>query len=175
MNVLRSIPVRLLLAVAVVATPLCAFGQTPATTTILHAGDAAKVLPDAVYFAGKSAATQLRNSGGVHYADGYYVLAVLVDTSGYSSALQEKYQGYLLTEVPLEVGDHRLPVGAYGIGFVGDHFGVLDIGSRELLSAAASHDQAMPRPTPLQVLDGSSAGMYRLCFGRNCVDFHRAK
>ncbi|MGA8529127.1 MAG: hypothetical protein WB622_05385 [Acidobacteriaceae bacterium] len=175
MNILRSIPVRLLLSLAFVAVPLRALAQAPAQTTILHATDAAKVLPDAVYFAGKSAGTQLRNSAGVHYADGHYVLAVLVDTSGYSSALQEKYQGYLLSEVPLEFGDHRLPAGAYGIGFVGDHFVVLDISSHELLRAAGSHDQAMTRPTPLQILDGSSAGVYKLCFGRNCVDFHRAQ
>jgi hypothetical protein len=29
----------------------------------------------------------------------------------------------------------------------------------------------MPRPMPLQIIDGSSAGTYRLCFGRTCVDF----
>ncbi|MGA7523007.1 MAG: hypothetical protein WBW84_11025 [Acidobacteriaceae bacterium] len=176
MNVLRSVPaLRLFLAAALVAMPLCGTAQTSAKTTLLHAADAAKVLPDAVYFNGKSASTQLRNSAGVRYADGAYVLAVLVDTSGYSSTIQGKYQGYLLSEVPLDFGDHRLPAGAYGIGFVGDHFGVLDIGNHELLRAAASHDAAMTRPMPLQVLEGSSSGTYRLCFGRSCVEFHRAK
>jgi hypothetical protein len=33
----------------------------------------------------------------------------------------------------------------------------------------------MQHPVPLQVLDGSTPGVYHLCFGRNCVDFHRAK
>jgi len=174
MNVLRSVPaVRFLLATTLVAMPVCALGQAPGT--ILHAAEASKVLPDSVYFAGKSAGTQLRNSAGVHYADGLEVLAVLVDTSGYSTAVQEKYQGYLLTEVPLDFGGHRLPAGAYGIGFVGSHFAVMDIGSHDLLQAAAAHDAAMSRPMPLQILDGSSASAYRLCFGRSCVDFHRAK
>lgn len=176
MHVLRSIPVpHLLIAAALVAMPLCASAQAPADTTILHAAEAAKILPDAVYFAGKSAGTQLRNAAGVHYADGLYVLAVLVDTSGYSTAVQEKYQGYLLTEVPLDFGNHRLPAGAYGIGFVGDHFGVMDIGSHDLLQSAAAHDASMTRPMPLQILAGRDGGTYRLCFGRNCVDFHRAK
>jgi hypothetical protein len=176
MNALRSNPVlRLFLTAAIVSTPLCASAQAPANATILRAADATKILPDAVYFAGKSAGTQLRNSAGVHYADGLYVLAVLVDTSGYSSAVQQKYQGYLLTEVPLEFADHRLPAGAYGIGFVGDHFDVMDIGSHDLLQAAAAHDAAMTRPMPLQILGGSSAGTYRLCFGRTCINFRRAK
>lgn len=174
MNVLRSAPaLRFLLAASFVAAPLCALAQAPGT--ILHAPEAGKVLPDAVYFAGKSASTQLRNSAGVHYADGANVLAVLVDTSGYSTAVQEKYQGSLLTEVPLDFGGHRLPPGAYGIGFVGSHFGVMDIGSHDLLQVAGAHDAAMSRPMPLQILDGTSAGSYRLCFGRNCVDFHRTK
>lgn len=176
MNVLRNVPaLRICLAAALIAMPFSAQAQAPSKTTILHAADASKILPDAVYFAGKSAGTQLRNSAGVHYADGLYVLAVLVDTSGYSTSIQEKYQGYLLTEVPLEFGDHRLPAGAYGVGFVGDHFGVMDIGSHDLLQAAAAHDAAMSRPTPLQIVQGSSPAAYKLCFGRSCVDFHRAK
>jgi hypothetical protein len=99
----------------------------------------------------------------------------LVDTSGYSSSIQEKYQGYLLSEVPLDFAGHRLPAGAYGIGFVGDHFEVMDIGNHDLLQVAATHDQAMTRPMPLQILAGSSSATYKLCFGRNCVEFHRAK
>lgn len=163
------------LAAALIAMPLCASAQATGSTSVLHAAEAAKILPEAVYFAGKSAGTQLRNSAGIHYADGPYVLAVLVDTSGYSTSIQEKYQGYLLTEVPLEFGDHRLPAGAYGVGFVGDHFGVMDIGSHDLLQATAAHDAAMTRPMPLQIVQGASPAAYKLCFGRSCVDFHRAK
>ncbi len=155
---------------AVVAMPLAAFAQSG---TILHAPEAQKLLPDAVYYSGKSANTQLRNSAGIHFADNHYVLSVLVDTSGYSTSIQEKYQAYLLTEVPLVIGDHTLVPGAYGIGFVGDHFGVMDIGNNDLFRAHATRDDKMPRPMPLQILDGASPGSYRLCFGRNCVDFRR--
>ena len=170
MKVLRSIRPSLLIA-ALIALPLAASAQAPGT--ILHAPEAQKLLPDAVYYAGKSANTQLRNSAGIHYSDGQYTLAVLVDTSGYSTAVQEKYQGYLLTEVPLGIGDHTLPPGAYGIGFVGDHFGVMDIGNHDLLQAPATRDDKMKRPLPLQILDGASSGSWKLCFGRTCVDFRR--
>jgi hypothetical protein len=178
MNALRSIAS---CSGLLLATLIAASAQTPGT--ILHAPEASKLLPDAVFYAGKTANTQLRNSAGIHYADDHYVLAVLVDTSGYSSAVQEKYQGYLLTEVPLQFGDQPLPPGAYGIGFVGDHFAVMDIGNHDLLQALSVHDDQMQRPVPLQILgpwplqtdSHSSSGTYRLCFGRNCADFRRAK
>jgi hypothetical protein len=142
--------------------------------SILPAPAAAKILPDAVFFAGQSANTQARNAAGIHFADGAYTLAVLVDTSGYSTAVQQKYQGYLITESPLEVGGHPLIPGAYGFGFVGGHFLVMDIGNHDLFQANATHDAQMQRPRPMQIIAGGSAGDYRLCSGRDCVSFHRA-
>jgi len=153
---------------ALLALPVLAIAQS--SGTILNAPEASKLLPDAVFFAGKSATTQLRNSAGIRLAD-HYVLAVLVDTSGYSSTVQQKYQGYLLTEVPLSIGDHALAPGAYGVGFLGGHFLVMDIGSHTLVQAAAAHDTQMQHPMPLRILSGSSSEPYRLCFGRDCVDF----
>lgn len=168
MNVARTARPAAILLCALLILPVLAPAQT--SGTLLHAPEASKLLPDAVYFAGKSATTQLRNSAGIHLGD-HYVLAVLVDTSGYSSTVQEKYQGYLLTEVPLSVGGHALPAGAYGVGFTGGHFLVMDISSRTLLEAPAAHDGQLQRPMPLQILRGSSSEGYRLCFARDCVDF----
>jgi hypothetical protein len=162
-----------LISTALFSLPLLASAQT--TGTLLHAPEASKLLPDAVYYAGKSATTQLRNSAGIHFSDNHYTLAVLVDTSGYSSAVQEKYQGYLLTEVSLAFGDHSLPPGAYGVGFLGDRFIVTDIGAHDLFEAPAIHDEHLQRPTPLQILDGAAPGAWRLCLGRTCVDFAPAK
>src|SRR5580704_9385912 len=131
MNALRILrPVHFLIA-ALISLPLAATAQTPGT--ILHAPEASKLLPDAVFYAGQSANTQLRNSAGVHFANGDYALAVLVDTSGYSTAVQQKYQGYLLTEAPLQLGGQTLAPGAYGFGFVGNQFLVMDIGNHDLL------------------------------------------
>jgi hypothetical protein len=154
-----------------IVTSVAAAAQT--SGTLLQAPEAQKLLPDAVYYAGKSANTQLRNSGGIRYGDNHYVLAVLVDTSGYSTAVQEKYQGYFLAEVPVDLEGKRLPAGVYGIGFVGDRFIVTDIGTHEVLEAPAHHDDKMPRPMPLRFLEGDAPGRYRLCFGRNCVALAR--
>jgi len=87
-------------------------------TAILHPADLAKVVPGSVFFRGQSATTQLRNSGGVRFANGYLMFATLVDNSGYSTGIQQKYQAYFITEVPLKIEGHRLAPGAYGAGVV---------------------------------------------------------
>ena len=46
----------------------------------------------------------MRNTGGIHFTDDLYVLAGLVDNSGYSTGIREKYQAYLITEVTLQFG-----------------------------------------------------------------------
>lgn len=154
--------------------PMRGSAQAAGSTTVLHASEAAKLLPDAVYYDGKSASTQLRNSAGVHFADGAHALAVLVDTSGYSSEVQQKYQGYLLTETALEFGVHRLSPGAYGFGFVAGRFVITDIGAHDVLQTEATRESQMTRPVPLQILESSSDRGFQLCSGRDCVPFHRA-
>lgn len=160
---------------AMLCIPQFVAAQQNEGTTVLHAGEAQKLLPDAVYYAGKSASTQLRNSAGVHFSDGAYTLAVLVDTSGYSTAIQQKYQGYLLTETALQFGAQRLVPGAYGFGFVAGRFLITDIGSHDVLATAAQHDAQMTRPMPLQIVQSSSSSGFQLCSGRDCVTFRRAR
>jgi hypothetical protein len=159
---------------AMLALPRVAPAQAAASDTILTVQAADKLLPDSVYFAGQSANTQMRNAAGVQFADGQQTLTVLVDTSGYSSALQQKYQGYLITETALDFGGHQLAPGAYGFGFVQGQFLVMDIGSHDLLQTACVHDAQMHLPRPLQILGGSAPGTWRLCSGRDCVTFGRA-
>src|SRR5580704_4848656 len=120
------------LAVGLVGSQPRGYAQT-GQDAVLSAAEATKLLPASVYFKGQSATTQLRNSGGVKFADGSYVLSVMVDTSGYSSDVQQKYQAYFITEIPIKVEGHSLPAGIYGIGFVADNkFLVLDVGAHDL-------------------------------------------
>ncbi len=141
--------------------------------TVLKAADAQKLLPASVFYRGQSATTQLRNSGGVKFADGFYVLATLVDTSGYSSDVASKYQAYFIAEVSLKIGGQNLPAGVYGVGFVpGDKFVVTDVGAHDVLTASSSSDQEMKRPVPLQ-LTTDTAGGFRFYEGRKYVTFAR--
>jgi len=142
---------------------------------VLKAADiSTKIFPDRVFFRGQTAPAQLRNTGGVHFADDLYVLAGLVDSSGYSTSIKEKYQAYLLNEVTLEIGGQALKPGAYGFGFLpGGKFVVMDLGANDVLQGTAQHDGEMKRPIPLQVVASSTAGSYRLYVGRDYVEFRR--
>jgi hypothetical protein len=139
---------------------------------VLHAAEAGKILPDAVFFRGQSATVQARNSAGIRFGD-MLVLTALVDNSGYSTGIQQKYQAYFITEVPLDFSGNKLQPGAYGIGIVKDHLVVMDIAAHDLFNAPAIHDADIKRPTPLQLdADGDH---YRLYFGRDYVAFSQAK
>ncbi len=158
------------MAVAIMATPAAAKAQGD---TVLKPADMQKLMPASVYYKGQSATTQLRNSGGVKFADGYYVLTTLVDTSGYSTDVQAKYSAYFIAEVPIKVGGQSLPAGVYGVGFIaGDKFVVSDVGGHDLLTVSSGTDVGLKRPMPLQVLV-NPAGGFRLYAGRRFVNFSR--
>ncbi len=141
--------------------------------TVLKAADAQKLLPAAVYYKGQSAPVQARNSGGVKFGDGEYVLATLVDTSGYSTGIAAKYQGYFITESAIKIGHKSLPAGVYGFGFIADNkFIITDVGAHEVFTVDTASDDGMKRPMPLQVLADSGGG-FRLYAGRKYVHFGR--
>lgn len=140
--------------------------------SIMNAAEAAKVIPATVFFRGQVASVQARNSGGVKLPDGMLVLCALVDTSGYSTAVQQKYQAYFITEVTLDINGQTLKPGAYGVGFIeGTKFIVMDVGAHDLFTVSGNRDAALKRPTPLQVLADSTPGHYRLYINRNYVVF----
>lgn len=144
-----------------------------AMDVVLKPADLTKLIPATVFYSGQTAPVQMRNTGGVRFADGHYVLAGLVDTSGYSSGVAAKYQGCLITEVPLTIGGQQLPAGAYGFGFLdGGRFLVTNLGGGDVLSATATTDAALSRPRPLAVTD-DPAGGFRLYAGRAYIVFSR--
>ena len=146
--------------------------ESETKAAILQREQAGKLMPATVFFRGQSAPVQGRNSAGLQLPDGRLLLAAMVDTAGYSSALQQTYQAYLLVEFSVEIGGHTLAPGAYGVGFVeGDRFVVLDVGGNELMRATSVHDIRLVRPNPLQILpDPDSRSRFRLYEGRNYVE-----
>ena len=148
----------------------------PSHDTVLEPSDLQSILPPSVFFKGQSAPLQMRNAGGVHFTDGAYVFTSLVDTSGYSSGVQERYQAYFITETPLQFGEHRLSAGAYGVGFVANNkFLVMDIGGNDVFTVDSTRDEALRHPTPLKILQAPEASRYRLYVGRSFVSFSRAQ
>ena len=137
---------------------------------ILKPPDMANLMPATVFFRGQVASVQARNSGGVKLADGMLVLCALVDTSGYSTAVQQKYQAYFITEVALDINGQTLKPGAYGVGFVeGNKFLVMDLGAHDLFTVSGARDTELKHPTPLQVLPDTVPNRYRLYINRNFV------
>ena len=167
---------RLLPLLSVVFSLLTCVGPTPAQKTpapagVLNRDQVASLVPPSVFYRGQVAPTQARNSSGYKSSGGKVFVATLVDTSGYSSALQQTYQGYLILEVPLNFGGKTLPPGAYGFGFIeGNRMVAMDLGGNEVLSTSTTADTGLARPNPLQILpDPTSANSFRLYLGRNYV------
>jgi hypothetical protein len=97
-----------------------AIAASQETVIVLTGKDSVRVIPSSFYFEGQSAPTQMRNSAAARFGARRYVIAGLVDTSGYSTEVRAKYQGFLITESTIRIGDKELGAGAYGFGFSGD-------------------------------------------------------
>jgi len=156
------------IAVFVWSIALSAMAQS--APKVVDEGNLKKVVPEAYFFRGMSATTQLRNSAAVHYADDFYVLAGLVDTSGYSSDVKAKYNGFFITEKTLKFGGSTLQPGQYGMGYTPEgKFHILDVAGNELLVADIVTDEKLARPQPLKiVMDGSTAKLY---LGKKYISF----
>jgi len=135
---------------------------------VLGVDDLKRVVPASYFFRGQSASVQLRNAAGFRVADGKLVLVGLVDTSGYSSDVAEKYQGFLITEIKISIEGSDLPPGQYGFGFSKqDKFTVMDVGNNDLLSVPSHLDQNLQRAVPLKIVPDQ--GSYRLYAGKKWV------
>src|ERR1035438_8973249 len=134
---------------------------------VLTADQVKKAAPTSFFFAGQSAAVQLRNTAGLKNSGGKVVLAGLVDTSGYSTAIAEKYQGFLITETKLSFDGATLDPGAYGFGFKEGKFTVMNVAGTDVFSIASQNDDQLKRPVPLKLEKDGAA--YRLYAGRKYV------
>jgi hypothetical protein len=134
---------------------------------ILGGDQVKKLAPTTYFFAGQSAPVQVRNTAGLKNSAGKVVLAGLVDTSGYSTAIQGKYQGFLITETKLSFDGATLDPGEYGFGFANGKFLVMNVASTDLFSVASQDDDQLKHPVPLKLEKDGAA--YRLYAGRNYV------
>jgi len=142
----------LVLAIVAVVCSLSAAATAQDSLTVLAGQELTRVVPPGFYFQGLSAPTQIRNAAAARFGSNRYVVSGLVDTSGYSSDVREKYQGFFITDSPISVGGSAVEVGAYGFGFTNDgKFNLLDLSGKELMSVSATKDRALRRPRPLMM------------------------
>jgi hypothetical protein len=117
---------------------------------VLSGTELSRVVPPGFYFQGLTAPTQMRNSAAARFGAKRYVIAGLVDTSGYAADVRAKYEGFLITDSPISINGTALGTGAYGFGFSNDgKLNVLDLAGNEILSVSTTKDSQMKRPRPL--------------------------
>ena len=143
-----------------------ATGQSKPPGVVLG-GELKSIVPSSYFYRGQSASVQMRNAAAIRTKNERYVIAALVDTSGYASDVAAKYQGLFITEVKLKVGDAELAPGEYGFGFVGDKFVVTDVGANDVASASSQRDEKVKRAVPLKITE--EGGGYRLYAGKKYV------
>jgi hypothetical protein len=135
---------------------------------VLTADEVKKATPTEYFYRGQKAPVQLRNAVGFQQADGKMTIAALVDASGYSTAIQQKYQGLLITENKLNIGGSTLAPGEYGFGFTADgKFVVMDVANSDVLSASYQTEQALQHAVPLKLV--ADADGYKLYAGKKWI------
>ena len=148
----------LVLATLLVACLLATSAVAQESVTLLTGAELTRIVPPGFYFQGLSAPTQMRNAAAARFGDKRYVIAGLVDTSGYAADVRAKYVGFFITDGPIKINGSELGVGAYGFGFgQAGNMHILDLAGNEVLSVSTTKDAALKRPRPLmmtQAADG---------------------
>ena len=128
-------------------------------SVVLTGADLTRVVPPGFYFQGLTAPTQLRNSAAARFGAKRYVIAGMVDTSGYAADVRARYEGFLITDSPITINGSDLGVGAYGFGFSNDgKLNILDLAGNEILSVSTTKDSKLKRPRPL-MMTGAKDGI----------------
>ena len=156
-----------MLSAVVLALMGCAIAQQ-VSKHVLSSDELKKAVPAEYFYRGQKALVQVRNAVGFQLADGKMMLASLVDASGYSTAIQQKYQGLLITETKLNIGGSTLTPGQYGFGFAADgKFNVMDVANADVLSASYQSDPALQRAVPLKLVEDGDG--YKLYAGKKWI------
>ncbi len=130
-------------------------------------------MPKDFYLEGNAIPTEKRNAVLLKNPGGGRGLFALIDTSGYSSQIRQKYIGMLISEGRLSICGKAVSVGSYGFGLEkpsepGDRDGkffLFDQSGEKVAECAVKKDTQLQQPKPLQVVVGK-AGSASLYLGR---------
>ena len=123
------------------------------------------------YLEGNAIPTQKRNTVILKGTDGKRMVFGLLDTTGYSAEIQQKYAGMMILERKTVVGGAAVGTGSYGFGLQKGtpaegpgKLVVYDVAGAKVGEAVAQWDKALAQPVPLQFTNG------RLYVGRHWVE-----
>ena len=125
-------------------------------SVILTEKDLSGVVPTGFYFEGKIAPTQMYNATAVRFGEKRHLIVTLADMSGYATAIREKVEGFLVTDIPVRMGNKELGVGYYAFGFTKEGvLNIFDMAGAPLLSVKGTRDNALRTPRPLAMVKGA--------------------
>ena len=167
MNHLRKCALTAVAALAVLCS--MSFVVTAQERAVVLTGtELTRVVPPGFYYQGLTAPTQMRNSAAARFGKDRYVIAGMVDTSGYAAEVRASYEGFLITDSAISINGSDLGVGAYGFGFSNDgKLNILDLAGSKILSVSTTRDTKLRRPRPL-MMTGADDGI-RLYGGKDYV------
>lgn len=127
-------------------------------------------LPKDFYLEGNAIPTQKRNAALVKTPAGARALFALIDTTGYSSQIKQKYIGMLITEGSLSVCGISVGVGSYGFGLdrpsppsnADAKFFLYDQAGGKIGDCSAKKDTSIKQPSPLKVVGKGGAATLEL-------------
>ena len=126
------------------------------------------------YLEGNSIPTEKLDAALIKTPSGARVEFALLDTTGYSSQVQEKYSGMIISEGPIGICGTKLGVGSYGFGTKlprppgsGDaQVFFYDQAGSQVGECGAPKDAQLKTPKPLQVvIAGGKAKLYLGVYG----------
>jgi hypothetical protein len=120
------------------------------------------------YLEGSAIPTQKRNAVLVTTPTGARVLFALIDTTGYSSQIQQKYEGMIISEGSFTVCGQKLGVGSFGFGHTKPPAAsdedmtltIYDQAGAKVAACSGKKDSSLAQPKPLQVVKGEPAKLY---------------
>jgi len=136
---------------------------------VMTAAELVKVLPRDFYLEGNPIPTQPRNAVLLKTPAGARLMFAGLDTTGYSSQIQQKYEGMLITEGSLSLCGTVLGVGSYGFGYTklpptsneDGKFFLYNQAGEKVAECATKKDTEIKQPRPLFVVTtGSTARLY---------------
>jgi hypothetical protein len=125
-----------------------------------------KALPEKFYLEGNAIPTEPRNAAMFKTPTAPRALIALMDTTGYSSRIKQKYIGMIITEGKLSVCSISLGVGSYGFGLdrpaapsdADAKFLVYNQAGEKLGECSVKKDTALKQGSPLKVLVQKGGG-----------------
>jgi hypothetical protein len=132
--------------------------------------DFTRAVPKDFYLEGNSIPVEARNAALLTTPSGHRLLLALIDTAGYSSQVQEKYMGMVISEGTVAFCGKPLGVGSYGMGMkmppahseADAELFFYNQAGKEVCHCAVKKDKELAHPIPLQVVakTGKTAILY---------------